>query len=157
MLLRVVSPTAPLNFSILRARPLLQGLYVLCATELWERYSYYAMRALLILFMKDVLLARGRWTEVFGMTALASAYGGGPDDDADEETRNKQVLAFASRIYGLYTAFVYFTPLFGVRRANAKNAPNLNRFNTPRRYTCVLVVHVDYYPRMTEPRRRRTQ
>lgn len=89
-----------------------RGLYVLCATELWERYSYYAMRALLILFMKDVLLARGSWTRVFGMPTLASLCGA-PDDDADDATRDKQVLALASRVYGMYTAFVYFTPLFG--------------------------------------------
>lgn len=70
------------------------------------------MRALLILFMKDVLLARGRWTGVVGMQTLAAIYGA-PDDDADDATRDKQVLALASRVYGLYTAFVYFTPLFG--------------------------------------------
>jgi POT family proton-dependent oligopeptide transporter len=70
------------------------------------------MRALLILFMKDVLLARGRWTEVVGMKTLAGIYGA-PDDAADDETREKQVLALASRVYGLYTAFVYLTPIFG--------------------------------------------
>jgi hypothetical protein len=56
----------------------------------------YAMRALLILFVKDVLLARGKWTEVFGMQTLAGMYGA-PDDDADDATRDKQVLALASR------------------------------------------------------------
>ena len=89
-----------------------RGLFVLCATETWERYSYYAMRALLVLYMRDVLLARGAWSDVWGMRALASAYGA-PDDDAPDETRDRQVLALASRLYGLYTALVYLTPLLG--------------------------------------------
>lgn len=88
------------------------GLFVLCATETWERYSYYAMRALLVLYMRDVLLARGAWSDVWGMRTLASAYGA-PDDDAPDETRDRQVLALASRLYGLYTALVYLTPLLG--------------------------------------------
>ena len=86
------------------------GLFVLCATETWERYSYYAMRALLVLYMRDVLLARGAWSDVWGMRALASAYGA-PDNDAPDETRDRQVLALASRLYGLYTALVYLTCL----------------------------------------------
>ena len=28
-----------------------KGLYVLFATEMWERYNYYGMRAILVLFM----------------------------------------------------------------------------------------------------------
>jgi len=89
-----------------------RGLFVLCATETWERYSYYAMRALLVLYMRDVLLARGEWNDVWGMSTLARAYGA-PDDDAPDDVRDKQVLALASRLYGLYTACVYLTPLFG--------------------------------------------
>ena len=89
-----------------------RGLFVLCATETWERYSYYAMRALLVLYMRDVLLARGEWDDVWGMSTLARAYGA-PDDDAPDDVRDKQVLALASRLYGLYTACVYLTPLFG--------------------------------------------
>ena len=124
---------------------------MLCATELWERYSYYAMRALLILFMKDVLLARGRWTEVFGMQTLAAVYGG-PDDDADDATRDKQVLALASRVYGLYTAFVYFTPLFGVRRTGVNGGGEwregkgglTHHIHHPRRI-CYTIVHAPHF------------
>ena len=29
------------------------GLYVLFFTEMWERFSYYGMRALLVLYMVD--------------------------------------------------------------------------------------------------------
>src|SRR3954449_3892381 len=30
------------------------GLYILFATEMWERFSYYGMRALLVLYMINV-------------------------------------------------------------------------------------------------------
>jgi proton-dependent oligopeptide transporter, POT family len=33
-----------------------KGLYVLFATEMWERFNYYGMRAILIYFMTDALL-----------------------------------------------------------------------------------------------------
>ena len=33
-----------------------KGLYVLFATEMWERFSYYGMRALLVLYMTQYLL-----------------------------------------------------------------------------------------------------
>jgi len=33
-----------------------KGLYVLFATEMWERYNYYGMRAILVLFMTKALL-----------------------------------------------------------------------------------------------------
>src|SRR5256885_17048607 len=33
-----------------------KGLYVLFATEMWERYNYYGMRAILVLFMTQALL-----------------------------------------------------------------------------------------------------
>src|SRR5262245_18377943 len=35
------------------------GLYVLFFTEMWERFSYYAMRALLMLYMVNYF----RWTQ----------------------------------------------------------------------------------------------
>ncbi len=56
------------------------GLYVLFFTELWERYSFYSMVAILVLYMNESLHFD---------------------------------VAHAGRIYGLYTAGVYFLPLFG--------------------------------------------
>ena len=35
------------------------GLYALFMTEMWERFSYYGMRALLVLYMTDYLLRNG--------------------------------------------------------------------------------------------------
>jgi len=56
------------------------GLYVLFFTEMWERFSYYGMRSLLVYYMiKHLQFTQER----------------------------------SSEIYGLYTGFVYLTPLFG--------------------------------------------
>src|SRR5690554_374376 len=61
------------------------GLLVLFFTEMWERFSYYGMRALLTLFLVSSL-ADGGW----------------------EWTR-----AEAMSLYGWYTGFVYLTPILG--------------------------------------------
>lgn len=83
------------------------GLFVLFFTEMWERFSYYGMRALLILYMVDYLIkgVRDGSIHVVGFLSLQSAIQGvfGP----------LNVQPLASQIYGIYTAFVYFTPLFG--------------------------------------------
>jgi POT family proton-dependent oligopeptide transporter len=82
------------------------GLFVLFFTEMWERFSYYGMRSLLVLYMVNYLFIKpevGR--EVLGFNAvkatLESIFG----------PLGTQPLS--SQIYGLYTAFVYATPFFG--------------------------------------------
>ena len=62
-----------------------RGLATLFFTEMWERFSYYGMRALLILFMTAPIAAGGLEFDV----------------------------ATAGAIYGLYTALVYMTGLPG--------------------------------------------
>ena len=62
-----------------------RGLSTLFFTELWERFSYYGMRALLILFMTDMVATGG-----LGMTDVT-----------------------ATAIYGLYTFAVYAVALPG--------------------------------------------
>jgi POT family proton-dependent oligopeptide transporter len=57
-----------------------RGLYVLFCTEMWERYSFYSMMAILSLYMNEALHFN---------------------------------VAHVGRVYGLYTAGVYFLPLFG--------------------------------------------
>jgi POT family proton-dependent oligopeptide transporter len=83
------------------------GLFVLFFTEMWERFSYYGMRALLVLYMVDYLIKRAQdgTTHVVGFAGLQHGleWVFGP----------LAVQPLASQIYGLYTAFVYFTPLFG--------------------------------------------
>lgn len=61
------------------------GLFVLFFTEMWERFSYYGMRALLVLFLVSDLAAGG-W--------------GWPREEA-------------LKLYGWYTGLVYITPILG--------------------------------------------
>jgi proton-dependent oligopeptide transporter, POT family len=62
-----------------------KGLFLLFFTEMWERFSYYGMRGILILYL----------------TKTAQEGGLGIDKGN------------ASVIYGLFTGFVYFTPIIG--------------------------------------------
>lgn len=60
------------------------GLFVLFFTEMWERFSYYGMRVLFVVFLVKVAFGEGAWER---SDALA--------------------------LYGIYTGFVYFTPMIG--------------------------------------------
>ena len=61
------------------------GLFVLFFTEMWERFSYYGMRALLVLFLVSTVLDGGwEWSR-----------------------------ADALVLYGWYTGLVYITPIIG--------------------------------------------
>ena len=82
-----------------------RALAFLFATEMWERFSYYGMRALLVLYMVKYLLVPETSRDVFGLGTLRSALEGllGP----------LATQPFASQIYGLYTGLVYLTPVFG--------------------------------------------
>ena len=59
-----------------------KGLYVLFATEMWERFSYYGMRAILVLFMTKALLydkvlasnLYGSYTGLVYLTPLVGGY-----------------------------------------------------------------------------------
>jgi POT family proton-dependent oligopeptide transporter len=59
-----------------------KGLYVLFATEMWERYNYYGMRAILILFMTKALFfpkefsshMYGGYTSLIYLTPLVGGY-----------------------------------------------------------------------------------
>lgn len=61
------------------------GLFVLFFTEMWERFSYYGMRAILVLFLTSSLMEGGwEWPR-----------------------------ANAISLYGTYTSMVYLTPILG--------------------------------------------
>ena len=61
------------------------GLFVLFFTEMWERFSYYGMRAILVLFLTSSIMNDGwAWS-------------------------NEDAL----QLYGLYTGLVYLTPILG--------------------------------------------
>ncbi len=47
-----------------------KGLSFLFATEMWERFSYYGMRALLVLYMVKYLLQPGRAETVIGYATM---------------------------------------------------------------------------------------
>jgi proton-dependent oligopeptide transporter, POT family len=82
-----------------------RGLAYLAFTEAWERFSYYGMSALLVLYMVNQLLLPGHVEQVAGFAAFRSMIEGtfGP----------LSTQALASEIFGLYSGFVYFTPVIG--------------------------------------------
>jgi POT family proton-dependent oligopeptide transporter len=83
-----------------------KGLYVLFFTEMWERFSYYGMRSLLVLYMVNHLFIQPDvGQKVLGFTAIKGGLEAvfGP----------LAIQPLSSQIYGLYTGFVYFTPFFG--------------------------------------------
>src|SRR5690349_7223086 len=82
-----------------------RGLTFLFTTEMWERFSYYGMRSLLVLYMTKFLLLSDHSANVIGLAALKRALEGlfGP----------LEVQPLSSQIWGLYTGLVYFTPIFG--------------------------------------------
>src|SRR5215217_3230161 len=82
-----------------------RGLAVLFATEMWERFSYYGMRALLVLYMAKFLLQPGQAEALAGYHPVKSAL--------ETLFGPLSVQALASQIYGLYTGLVYLTPVFG--------------------------------------------
>jgi len=81
------------------------GLAWLSAAEFWERFSYYGMQALLVLYMTHSILLPGHVEHVQGFPpfrrAIESVYG----------TLSPQALA--SAIFGLYAGLVYLLPLAG--------------------------------------------
>lgn len=82
------------------------GLFVLFLTEMWERFSYYGMRALLVLYMtQHLILSAQSGQTVWGFNSLKAGleYVFGP----------LAVQPLASQIYGIYTGLVYLTPFFG--------------------------------------------
>ena len=68
------------------------GLFILFFTEMWERFSYYGMRAILVLYLTSEI-ASGGW----------------------EWSR-----ADALKLYAWYTGLVYLTPLLGGYLADTK-------------------------------------
>ena len=72
-----------MNNKLLMGHP--SGLFVLFFTEMWERFSYYGMRAILVLFLTSALIDGGwAWSR----------------EDA-------------LGLYGTYTMLVYFSPILG--------------------------------------------
>jgi len=83
-----------------------RGLGYIAFTEAWERFSYYGMQTLLVLYMTRQLLHPGHIENIAGFTdfraVLERAYGG-----------PLSTVALSSAIFGLYTGLVYLTPIAG--------------------------------------------
>ena len=82
-----------------------RGLAYLAFTEAWERFSYYGMTALLVLYMVNQLLLPGHIEHVAGFAAFRAMI--------EATTGPLSTQALASEIFGLYAGFVYFTPVLG--------------------------------------------
>lgn len=82
-----------------------KGLAYLAFTEAWERFSFYGMSALLLLYMIQRLLTPEVMGGVLGLGVFRSAL--------ETLTGPLSDRAFASQVYGLYSGLVYFTPVFG--------------------------------------------
>lgn len=81
-----------------------KGLFYLSFTEMWERFSFYGMSALLTLYMVKELLLPENAAQVIGLAALRNMFEfRGPMSD----------IAFSAIIYGWYAGLVYFTPIVG--------------------------------------------
>ena len=78
-----------------------RGLWFLAFTEAWERFSFYGMQALLVLYMVKHLFQAGRIEHVLAFASYRKLYG------------HLDGQALASAIFGTYTAFVYVTPILG--------------------------------------------
>ncbi|MBM0107181.1 peptide MFS transporter [Steroidobacter sp. S1-65] len=82
-----------------------RGLAYIAFTEAWERFSFYGMQALLVLYMSGYLLQPGVVEQVAGFAGLRAAV------EAVFGTLSTQALA--GQIFGLYIGLVYFMPIFG--------------------------------------------
>jgi proton-dependent oligopeptide transporter, POT family len=79
-----------------------KGLGYLSFTEACERFSYYSMQTLLVLYMVKYLLLPGHVEDVIGLEWLRTHFFRGLDGQP-----------LASAIFGTYTSLVYGTPILG--------------------------------------------
>jgi proton-dependent oligopeptide transporter, POT family len=79
-----------------------RGLGYLGFTEACERFSYYSMQTLLVLYMVNYLLVPGRMEKVIGLGWLGNWHYPG-----------LQGQPLSSAIFGDYTSLVYLTPILG--------------------------------------------
>jgi POT family proton-dependent oligopeptide transporter len=78
-----------------------KGLAYLAFTETWERFSYYGMQTLLVLYMVNELLLPGHIENIAFFDSFRTLYGG------------LEGQALASAIFGTYASLVYLTPILG--------------------------------------------
>ncbi|HVW70827.1 MAG TPA: peptide MFS transporter [Steroidobacteraceae bacterium] len=82
-----------------------RGLAYIALTEAWERFSFYGMQALLMLYMTGHLLEPGTLERVVGLSSLRAGL--------ESVLGTLSIQELASTLFGLYVALVYFTPVAG--------------------------------------------
>lgn len=75
-----------------------KGLFYLAFTEAWERFSYYGMTALVVLYMVNQLLLPGHVEHIGGFSGFRSGL--------ESLVGPLSTQALASQIFGLYSGFV---------------------------------------------------
>lgn len=84
------------------------GLGFLSFSEAWERFSFYGMQSLLVLYMTQQLLLPGHVEKVWGFAGF-KAFLQQIHIFGDVST----TVALGSAVFGAYAALVYLTPLLG--------------------------------------------
>lgn len=101
-----------------------KGLYVLFATEMWERFNYYGMRAILVLFMTKALLfdkvlasnLYGSYTSLIFLTPLIGGF------MADKYWGNKKSIITGGLLMAIGEFILFFCGNF------YQSAPGLSTF-----------------------------
>lgn len=81
------------------------GLGWLSFCELWERFSFYGMQSMLVLYFGNYLFLPANIGQVAGMDALRHAI--------ENVTGPRSPMQLGSFMFGLYAGCVYLTPIFG--------------------------------------------
>jgi POT family proton-dependent oligopeptide transporter len=83
-----------------------RGLAYLGFTEGWERFSYYGMLTLLVLYMSRYLLQPGHVETILGFSAFRSFLDW-------QHGHHLSAIELSSNIFGLYAGLVWMLPIFG--------------------------------------------
>jgi len=82
-----------------------KGLAYIVFTEAWERFSFYGMQALLVLYMSSYLFQPGNMENVIGLAGFRVVI--------ERVFGELTITAFSTQTFGLYIGLVYFLPVLG--------------------------------------------
>jgi POT family proton-dependent oligopeptide transporter len=110
-----------------------KGLFVLFLTEMWERFSYYGMRSLLVYYMiKQLMLSQGEASRIYGLYTglvyLTPVFGGYLADRVLGQRRAVIVGAVLMAIGHFLMAFqsMFFLALLFLILGNGASKPNIS-------------------------------
>ena len=75
-------------------------LFILSFVEMWERFSFYGLRSLLIIYMSSFVFFEFP-ERVYGFYFLSFFYS------------SRSAVGYSSFVYGIYSGLIYLTPIFG--------------------------------------------